>query len=154
MGDGQEGFDIPVGSVQEPEGIALTAENVSAIVRDCLYRDEEVPQDGTIPTGAVIVEGVMSRLGFHPERLARHKAEIRELLLQLPEPFRQSKGGGWSFLNACYRQDGVQWGEHADIDALVTLGLATGQVSFPLVRPLWEVLPGGMPYFTVLDQEN
>jgi hypothetical protein len=131
--------------------LELTAEHVTSIIKDCLYRKEEIPTDGSLPVGVIIIEGVVGKFGFHPGRLTQHKGEILELLLQLPETFRQSKGGGWTFLNACVREDGVQWGEHRSIDELMVLGLATGQVRLGFDRPLWSVLPGGLPYFTVLD---
>lgn len=122
----------------------LTKKNVETIFYDCLFLDGEDTSD------AKFGEGAMRTIGFHPNRLERHKAEIAELLLQLPESFRDTKGGGWSFLNACVTCDGVHWGEHINIEQLLTLGIATGQAKMLLPRSMWPALPGGMPYFAVI----
>ena len=123
----------------------LTAQNVENIILDCLFKTGE---DTSL---AVKAEGVLAKFGFHPERLAAHKAEIKELLFQLPEPFQRGKGGGWSFLDACMTKDSVQWGEHRDIDRLLVLGIATGQAKILVPRDLWKRMPGRMPYFEVLS---
>jgi hypothetical protein len=126
----------------------LSAENVDAVVKDCLYRDEEITP-GKTPEGVVIVEGIMTKFGFHPGRLAAHKEDIREMLSELPDQFFVGKGGGWSFLNACMTKEGEQWGEHRDMDALFSLGIGVGFVRNQLPRDMWAVLPGCMPYFSV-----
>lgn len=126
-------------------------EKIKAILIDCLYRDEELSKDGSQPEGFVSAEVVMTTFGFHPGRIASHRAEIREQLDGLPEPFREDKGGGWSFLNACMNRDGQLWtGEHRMIDCLLALGVASGQAKILLPRKMWSVMPGGMPYFVVL----
>lgn len=122
----------------------LTAKNVEQVFVDCLFRADEDTQD------AKIVEGVVRKFGFHPQRLAQHKQEIADLLSQLPETFRSDKGGGWSFLNACVTQEGDQWGEHTNIEQLLVIGIATEQAKMLLPRTMWSALPGGMPYFSVL----
>lgn len=128
----------------------LTANAVAEILSDCLYTDEEIP-NGEPPEDAVLVEGVLSNFGLHPGRLETHKAEIAELLAQLPTNFQPlpDGGGGWSFLNACMTEGGVQWGEHRDIERLVVLGIATEQASFSMPRDMWSILPGSLPYFGV-----
>ena len=42
-------------------------------------------------------------------------------------------------------------GEHQACDALLCLGIAIGKAEISLPRELWEVLPGRMPYFHILD---
>lgn len=123
----------------------LTASNVKDVVMDCLFNE------GEDTSKAVMVEGVVNKLGFHPERLATHKDDIVSMLMQLPKPFIDD---GWSFLNACVREDGFQWGEHRDIDTLLCLGLAIKRVVFPLPREVWAALPGGMPYLIVLSKDS
>lgn len=115
---------------------------------DCLFRDGE---DTSNPA---IAEGVMRKFGFHRERLANHKEEIAQMLDCLPDQFRLDKGGGWSFLNACTTKDGDQWGEHRDVEQLLVLGIATEQAKILLPREMWNVLPGGMPYFAVVSKAN
>jgi hypothetical protein len=125
----------------------LTAKNVRDVFMDCLYRDGEDTKD------AVLVEGVVNKFGLCPARLRSHVTDIRELLQQLPVEFQsghQKGGGGWSFLNACVDKDGEQWGEHENIEQLLVLGLATHQATILLPRNMWSLLPGGMPYFSVL----
>lgn len=121
----------------------LTAENVEAIFRDCLFRE------GEDTSTAIVAEGIMRNFGFHPERLASHKAELAELLLELPEQFRADGGGGWSFLQACETKHGGQWGEHANMEQLFVLGIASEQAKYLTPRHLWRAFPGGMPYIIV-----
>lgn len=121
----------------------LTAENVHTILMECLYNN------GEDTTGHVIGEGVMKKVGLHPDRLQARKADIESMLNELPESFHAATGGGHSFLNACLTKDGEQWGEHSNIDELIMLGNAIGKVEFNAPRELWSALPGGMPYFVV-----
>ena len=116
---------------------------------DCLFRDEEITP-GQVPEGAVLVDGIVGRFGFHPGRLASHTEEVTNWLLALNHTFRKSKGGGWSFLNACEDEDGNQWtGLHQRMEQLFALGLGLDLVTLLIPRELWSALPGGMPYFAV-----
>lgn len=132
------------------------AVRIEQILLDCLFTDAELAEypAGTPPTGAVLVEAVKGKFGFHPGRIASHTAEIRKHLDGLPVTFQSTSveggGGGWSFLNACMDRQGSLWGQHNDINNLLALGVATGQARIQLPRELWSALPGGMPYFVVL----
>lgn len=121
----------------------LTAQNVEKILFDCLFKD------GEDTSTHVIAEGVMKKIGFHPERLQHHKADIEDMIEQLPNEFMKTGGGGYSFLNACMTAEGQQWGEHSDIDNLICLGRAIDKIQIPFPREMWSALPGGMPYFVV-----
>lgn len=124
----------------------LTSENVVETVKACLFETE--PEDAS---KAVIVEGVVGKFGFDPERLKAKETDIVSMLQQLPKEFQQGSGGGYSFLGACNRADGVQWtGLHARMDELFCLGLAVGKVKACLPRAMWSVLPGGVPYYVVM----
>lgn len=129
----------------------LTSENVQSVVLDCLYSDEEVAKIGheVLKEKAAVAEGITRIFGFDPERLKKHEKDIEEMLLQLPETFLKTKGGGWSFLNACIDKDGNQWGEHRSVEELMCLGLATKKVTIPMPKDMWGMFPGGVPYFTV-----
>ena len=126
----------------------LTAERVEEIFKGCLF------DDGASTSGAVLVEGVRLKVGFHPERLEALKPSIRAMLDQLADDFHEKKGGGMSFLNACMTRDGDQWGEHLNIDQLLCLGLAAKMVKVLMPRELWALLPGQVPYFTVLTSSG
>lgn len=124
----------------------LTPNNVEKIFLDCLFKDGENTDN------AVLVDGIVLRVGFNPERLAAHKEEVRALLAQLPDPFHAEVigAGGWTFLNACYDANGVQWtGEHRSMEQLFMLGEGLDFVHSLLPRDMWTVLPGGMPYYMV-----
>lgn len=128
------------------------AENVERIFSDCLFRDNEI-SDGKPPADAVLVEGIVSKYGFHPERLAAHKAEIAEVIRRMPNEFMaDSHAGGHSFLNLCMDKDGNQWGEHHNMEQLVTLAIATKQGQYLLPREIWRALPGGVPYLSFTPQ--
>lgn len=129
----------------------LTAPKVIDILTDCLYRGNE-SSNGKPPENAVIVEGVVRSYGFHPQRLESHRAEVKELLAELPDNFQSDKGGGWSFLNACMTKDGEQWGEHIDMEALFCLGIGLGLAKWQMFT-MKQVLPGGMPYVVVLNDQ-
>lgn len=122
----------------------LSAKRVHEILLDCLYKD------GEDTAGHIKSEGVLNTFGFHPERIAGHKPEIGELLAELPDEFHREKGGGWSFLNACMDRHGNHWAEHRTIEELLVLGIGTGQAKILMPRPMWQIMPGGMPYFSVL----
>lgn len=131
-------------TITAPVCLPLTAARVEEIFMDCLFKDGEAT-DVHVPG-----EGVMLRVGFHPERLAGHRDAIRALLQCLPDEFHDNKGGGTSFLNACMTREGEQWAEHRNIDQLLALGVATGQATVLLPRSMWGALPGGVPYFSVV----
>jgi hypothetical protein len=129
---------------------ALTAENVKMVVMDVLFRDDEV-QDGSPRNldDLVMVEGLVNKFGLHKGRLESHRQDVADMLRGLPDGFRKSGGGGMSFLDACVDREGVQWGEHRDIDSLFVLGMGLGLAKYCAPREMWKVLPGGVPYMVV-----
>ncbi|TXH09072.1 MAG: hypothetical protein E6R04_09335 [Spirochaetes bacterium] len=130
--------------------IELTAKNVESIMVYCLYKEDELKEAKTRPPeGCIMVEAVIHKFGFHPDRVQEKAKDIEVLLRQLPEEFYATKGGGMSFLRACLRFDGEQWGEHAEMEMLMALGMATKKVTCLMPKELWGALPGGMPYYRV-----
>jgi hypothetical protein len=137
----------------------IEADRVVAILKDCLFTNEELGafnengvEGGAVPADAVFVDGIITRFGFNAQRLEQHREEISAMLLNLPDPFMRSKGGGWSFLQACADRSGEQWtGLHQTMDQLFTLGIAIGKVAYLLPREMWSSLPGQMPYLVVED---
>ena len=126
----------------------LTSENIQAVLRDCLFRDEEIT-DPNNPPPHVKCEGVMVRVGLHPERLESHREDVRSMLSQLPDEFMAGKGDGMSMLQMPFTKDGVQYGEQRNADELFALGVGLGLTEFCLPRFMWAGLPGGMPYVVV-----
>ncbi len=124
---------------------------VHAAFTDCLFKEKEITEQHVPPEGAVIVQGIIHQVGMHPDRLESHRDEVKGWLKSLPNEFQKSGGGGWSFLNACVDKEGEQWGEHDDMDHLFILGMGLKLVESQLPREMWDSLPGGMPYYIVVD---
>lgn len=131
--------------------ILLTSDNVYKIITDCLFDRSEVQEEDGIPDDAVLVEGVMLKTGFHPDRLEDHRSHVKDMLLQLPDQFFEFTGGGWSFLNMVQRKNNSQWGEQKDADALLALGLALDLIKPLMPKETWKMFPGSMPYITIKD---
>ena len=123
----------------------IDVRRISDIVRDCLFRE------GEDTSTAVLAEGIVRKFGFHPDRLKGHQSEIVAMLEQLPEEFHND---GWSFLNACIDRDGNQWGEQRDVEELFALGGALGIVKCQMPRDMWSMLPGGVPYYTIIGLDT
>lgn len=131
----------------------LTPQAVENLMLACLPTGSSQEAIELVKNGnAIIVEGITNSYALMKDKLEENRGHIRELLAQLPYTFRVSVGGGWSFLNACNRQDGVQWtGMHLIMEQLFVLGMATEQVVLLLPREAWGGLPGGMPYYQIND---
>jgi len=137
----------------------LTSENLQGVTKDCMPEEGEITSaqaqdilDGKVESDkfVVLIKGIVSTFAFVKEKITKHEEDIRSMLSELPENFRQDKGGGWTFLNACNRADGVQWtGLHRDMEALFCLGIAAGLAEWTMPREMWEVMPGGMPYVAI-----
>ena len=112
----------------------LTAERVNEILRDSLYRDEELTRED-----AIRVKGIVQT-----ERLKAYQEEIKNLIACLPDAF--VSGGGWTFLNLCTDKDGNLWGQHNNCEELYCLAAGLGMAGFCMPRDMWSVLPGGVPY--------
>ena len=136
--------------VNKTEGLIIDSQEVEAAVLDCLYREEELKGVEGAPEGCVVVEGIQNKIGFHPGRLEEKRAKVTEWLKALPHTFRRNEGGGWSFLNACNQENGVQWtGFHRSMDQLFCLGMGLNLVECQMPREMWKMLPGGMPYYVI-----
>lgn len=120
----------------------LTAENVEKMMVACLCEE----YDET----AIVVQGIRNTVRFEAARIFDNASDIAMLLNQLPPQFHRQIGGGWSFLNACFRNDGKQWtGFHSSMENLFLLGIAAGYVKEIFPRDMWSALPGGMPYYVI-----
>lgn len=124
------------------------AKQIEEILLDCLYKPDELTGN-TPPTDAVLVQGVVSKFGFHPGRLESHRQDVLNLLEKIvTNEFRVGKGGGggYSFLSLCTDRQGELWGEHRDCDALLALSIGLHVAEYLLPRNRWYFLPGGVPY--------
>lgn len=127
----------------------INPDEVDQTFRDCLFRDHEVTDHKT-PANAVVVDGVLGRFVFNPDRLESHREQVKRWLELLPHEFRKSGGGGWSFLNACNLADGTQWtGLHERMNQLFSLAIGLKLAKWSLPREMWGVMPGGMPYVEI-----
>ena len=79
---------------------------------------------------------------------------IGEILHQLHDNFMEDKGGGYSFLYMCQDKNGELCMEQLTAQELLLLGLASGWCNIPLPRSFWNILPGGVPYVTILNNKK
>lgn len=121
----------------------LTAENVEKVFRECFSESKE---------DVVKCDVVMHSFSFYEDKLKENKQNIVDMLSCLPKEFMQNTGGGYSFLAACNDKDGNQWtGLHLTMEKLFALGIGIEKVKCLLPREVWSALPGGMPYFMILE---
>lgn len=122
----------------------LSAKNVCDVFMDCLFKT------GEDTSGHVKAEGIVCDVDFHPARLKANEAKIVSMLEELPSEFQEKEGGGWSFLNARLDKHGHQWVDlHQTMERLFQLGMAIDRVRCLMPRDMWEIMPGGMPYYAV-----
>lgn len=114
----------------------LTADAVEKLAAEC------------VGTG-LDVDGLVHKFSFDKGKIEQHKAEIGDMLAELPRPFQAKGGGGWSFLNGCQDKNGGLWtGMHITVEKLVCLGIAAGMAEWQM-KDMTDILPGGVPYFVV-----
>ena len=131
----------------------LTPKNVTDLAFKCFFDDEDIEKyDGKPPLELWAVGGGVARnLIFDQRKIEKHKSEIKELLLQLPDEFMDKEKGGISFVKMPFRKDGTQWGEQKDAELLMALGKAAGMVWYT-PRELWP-LTLGVPIVQVLQNK-
>lgn len=127
----------------------LDSQQVEDTFIDCVPEEEGGgvdPEEFDMIVAPVIIDKAKAR---------EHGELIVAMLMELPENFRESVGGGWTFLNACDDRHGTQWtGLHLRMGQLFVLGEAIGMVKCMFPRDMWDVLPGGMPFYVVLDKSG
>lgn len=125
----------------------MAAKLTTQAVRDILEACQGTEDD-------LRIDGIVGYYLFNESKLEEHRQAIIDLLNELPDPFKQSKGGGWSFLQAAFDKDGNHWAEHPTMDALFCLGRAIGVADYLLPREMWAVCPGGLPYLYIKDTDE
>jgi hypothetical protein len=137
-------------SVIEDKAPLIDASLVQTIFMDCLFKEEEL-EDGIPKVPHVEADGIVSMVGFHPERLEGHREEVKKMLGGLSDKFNITCGGGASFLEACYDSNGTQWTDlHQRMEQLFQLGIGLRLVKCLMPRSSWSALPGRMPYYAIL----
>ena len=142
-----EEFKIETSGLSE-----LSSDNVHAVFNYCIAdyptKTNQESWEDLLQTNVVVISPFL----FSKKRLETMKPFIYDMLLCLDDSFMKSSGGGMSFLNACMTKDEKQWtGMHAVMEFLFALGIGIGKVKHLLPKEVWSVLPGGVPYFVVLD---
>lgn len=130
----------------------LNYANLNAVFSDCLFTADEVKAKQLQPGDYVAVQGVVNNVGFHPERLESHREDIASMLLQLPDAFLSTGGGGMSMLQMPFTKDGTQYGEQSDAEKLYMLGKGLELADFLMPREMWSMMPGGLPYIVVYGE--
>jgi len=135
----------------------VNATEVHDTLVSCLYTNEEIDaclaEGLDVPKDAIVVDGIMRAFGFHPARLEAARPQVKAWIKEMDPAFLTSGGGGMSFLNLCMLADGTHWAEHPTCEAFVVLAFGLKLGSFPMPREMWKVLPGQMPYVTLVDAE-
>lgn len=144
-----EVWELAKGQPMADEEFRLDAAQVNATFMTCVA-DDTTPADNIIEIDMIVGIGRLDRTV-----VAEHVDLIVNMLHELPTEFQASSrggGGGWSFLNACMDRHGNQWtGLHRTMAMLFGLGQAIDPplVTCQLPREMWNLLPGGMPYYGV-----
>ena len=128
----------------------LTSENVNKIFMDCLFKDEEIDGKDMADIKFIPAEGIISNVGFHPERLESHRKEVTDMVNQLPDKFKPNLGGGYTFMNMPFDKNDHQWGEQRNAEQLLQLGIGLGIMKILMPRSMWNVFPGGVPYVAII----
>ncbi|MDH0373738.1 hypothetical protein N5J23_18125 [Comamonas aquatica] len=124
--------------------ITLTATRVHEIFSDCM------PREGEDESRLVRINVFKNYAICNVDRLNAHKDEIALMLQELPISFQANGGGGMSLGHAAMDKHGNQWArEHLDLETLFALGLGVSKVGLMFPPEKWKLLPGGMPYYVV-----
>lgn len=111
-----------------------------------LFMSSLFPEKPDDISKAVLVEGIVTKVGFDPARLEANREKVVEILNEMPEQFHEHMGGGWTFLNLAQDKNGVLWGQHQNMEQLVLMAMGLKLADYLMPRELWSALPGGMPY--------
>lgn len=126
----------------------IKSERVTEIFMNCLFTDEEMEVNPT-PEKFTPAYGVITNVGFHPERIEQSREEVCKILQNFSDEFYSDKGQGFTFLKFVLTKDGTQWTDlHRVADQLICLGSALGVITLT-PEEFNVVAPGGVPYVTI-----
>ena len=127
----------------------LTNDNVINVFSECMLSDGM--QNAS---DSKLVEGIISKAIFYKPLLEEKRNDIIAMIDQLPGKFKQTEGGGASFLEMCMDANREQWADHHVVmERLLLLGIAIDYMGFNAPKIMWKVLPGGMPYVFIKNKE-
>ena len=126
----------------------IDAKEVRNIFEDCLFKDGESHDQ------YIVIEGITMTIGFHPGRVDQHADDIKNILDNLSDQFKESGGGGYTFLEMPFDKDGNQWGDQPNAQELYILGYAAGWCDYLMPRYMWAAFPGGVPYIVVHNERK
>ena len=119
---------------------------VTEVFTDCLFKEAEVLR-GIPEVPPIEVNGITLNVGLHPDRVEKHKEDIKAFIDEFPVVFKN----GYSFLNMCNTEKGELWtGFHKVMEQLMLLGIASKQMEYCAPRDMWNLFPGNMPYVRTL----
>lgn len=102
----------------------LTSEKLDEIRVDCMFKNKD-EIDPNAP--AIRVDGPIHSVILLASGLEKHHEEIHEMLLELPDSYRQGYGGGSSLIEAFHDRHGNVWAPHIMyIEELILIGIASG----------------------------
>ena len=97
----------------------------------------------------ITINGVFSKNNFNKNRLSQSHKEIENILLRLPNEFKESVGGGWCFSNLSMDQDGNMWTNSTEhLDQLVQLGIGIQKIECLIPKRHKD----DIPYYTIIDK--
>jgi len=145
FGDNPYADDVEYAELTDTDAeFRLDPQQVVDTFGDCLAEHETL-QEGDVDIDCIVFTARLSLAKLEERRIL-----ITQMLGELPDSFMKSKGGGWSFLNACDDRHGNQWTSfHQTMAMLFGMGQGLGLVTCVLPRDLWAALPGGMPYYAI-----
>jgi hypothetical protein len=124
----------------------IDSERVQFLFHGCLAKEDQAD--------AMKIRGIGQTIYLDLKKLEGVKKEVSVMLAELPDNFKKKEGeevSGWSLLNACEDRNGNQWtGFHQTVEQLFVLGMGIGKVEYTFPREIWSMLPGSMPYYTIL----
>lgn len=130
------------GSMKKADESILSFENVHKIFKQCSLNDKEIGKKGEPLVPFSAGEGVNCVVVFNSERLEKNRKAISQMIDELP---RIDEGVSLIALNE--DKNGKIWtGNIRAVEALVELGMATGELQFLLPREEWSALSDGLPF--------
>ena len=127
----------------------LNSENVAKLFSSCLFDDEYTGENQPSKEYWAEGGGVVRQFVFDIRKIKNHKEDIKSLLDQLPNSFKDNMIGD-SFIMMPFTKNGYQWGEQRNAEQLMTLGVASGYLQVS-PRKVW-MCTHGVPYIRYYDE--